>query len=101
MLIYNVTIQMNWEIHETWLQWMQEIHMPAVVGTGCFTDSRLLRVLETDETDGPTYAAQYTASTRDQYDRYIAEYSQALRQDGIEKWGSGFIAFRTLMTIVV
>lgn len=100
MLIYNVTIKVNWEIHEAWLKWMQETHMPAVVATDCFTGSILLRLLETDENEGPTYAAQYMAASRDNYEHYIAEYALALRQDGIEKWGSGFIAFRTLMTVV-
>lgn len=100
MLIYNVTIQVNWEIHEAWLKWMQEVHMPAVVDTGCFTGNRLLRLLETDETEGPTYAAQYMAGSRADYDQYLAEYANALRQDGIEKWGSNFIAFRTLMAVI-
>ena len=59
MLIYNVTVKVNWAIHDAWLIWMQHEHMQDVVATGCFTHSQLIRLLETDEEDGPTYAAQY------------------------------------------
>jgi hypothetical protein len=64
MFIYNVTIQVTWAIHEQWLEWMTTIHMPEVVATGCFSTSRLLRLVEVDETEGPTFAAQYTAASK-------------------------------------
>ena len=61
MYIYNVTIQLVWGIHEDWLQWMKTKHIPEVMATGCFTDFRFVRVLEMDETEGPTYATKYFA----------------------------------------
>ena len=59
MFIYNVTVKVDWSIHEAWVQWMLNEHMPEMIKTGCYTDSKLLRLLETDEKEGPTYAAQY------------------------------------------
>ena len=53
MLIYNITIQVNWTIHNEWLPWMQEVHIPEVMATGMFTHFRILRLLEVDESDGP------------------------------------------------
>lgn len=100
MIIYNVTIKVDWSIHEAWLRWMKEEHMPEVLATGLFEDSRLLRLLETDDTDGPTYAAQYFTSSETHYRRYIAEHAQALRQKGLEKWGDRFVAFRSVMEVV-
>lgn len=100
MLIYNVTLKVDRSIHENWLQWMKEKHMPDVMQSGCFVESRLLRLLETDDADGPTYAAQYTAENEAAYRRYIAEFATAMRQDVIRKWGDKIVAFRTLMEIV-
>jgi hypothetical protein len=97
MVIYNVTIQPDWSIHEAWLQWMKAEHMPAVVGTGCFSSSRLLRLIDIDELDGPTYAAQYEAPSIEMYQLYIDNFSDVLRQEGITKWGGHFTAFRTVM----
>jgi hypothetical protein len=100
MFIYNVTIQLSWAIHEGWLQWMQQEHMVEVVGTGCFTESRLLRLIEVDETEGPTYAAQYYAPSKASYNQYIATHAETLRKKSFEKWGNQFIAFRSVMQVV-
>ncbi|HMO31504.1 MAG TPA: DUF4286 family protein [Lacibacter sp.] len=100
MFIYNVTVKVDWAIHDAWLQWMQEVHMPEVVATGCFISSRLLRLLESDEAEGPTYAAQYTAESKAVYNRYIDSFAEELRRKAFEKWGNRFIAFRSLMQVV-
>jgi hypothetical protein len=100
MFIYNVTIHIDHSIHEAWLQWMNETHIPDVMNTGCFEKFVFVRVLETDETEGPTYAVQYYALSKAQYNRYIDLYSAKLRKDGMDKWANKFIAFRTLMEVV-
>lgn len=100
MFIYNVTIKMTWTIHEAWVAWMQQTHIPEVMETGCFTESRLVRLLDIDESEGPTYAAQYHAATRADYDRYIEQHANRLRQDAYNKWGEQFVGFRSLMQVV-
>lgn len=100
MFIYNVTIKPDWAIHDGWVQWMLQEHMPEVLATGCFTRFQLLRVLETDEKEGPTYAAQYFAESKPDYNRYIEIHSARLRQKLFDKWGDRFIAFRSLMQVI-
>ena len=100
MIIYNVTIKPDWSIHDAWVKWMKEEHIPEVLATQQFYDFKLLRLLEVDETEGPTYAAQYHAHTLENYKRYVDEFASALRQKGLEKWGDRFIAFRSVMEIV-
>jgi Domain of unknown function (DUF4286) len=100
MMVYNVTLKLDSSIHEEWLLWMKTIHMPEVMATNCFTECRLLRLLETDESDGPTYAAQYTCSSREEYDKYINEFGPTLRKASIDRWGQKFIAFRSIMELV-
>lgn len=100
MYIYNVTIQLAWSIHDKWVVWMKTKHIPEVMQTGCFADFRFVRVLDVDETEGPTYATQYMAATREHYDRYINEFAGALRQDALNEWGDQFAGFRSLMQVV-
>ena len=100
MIIYNVTVKLDWAIHEAWLAWVQEEHMSEVAATGCFTRYQLVRLLEVDEKDGPTYAAQYFANNKSDYNRYIEIFAAAIRQKAIDKWGEGFVVFRSLMQIV-
>ena len=100
MFIYNVTIKIDWSIHDAWVEWMKKEHMPEVVSTGCFTGSQLVRLLETDEKEGPTYAAQYYAAGKPDYNRYIELHATALRNDTMQKWGNQMMAFRSIMQVV-
>jgi hypothetical protein len=100
MIIYNVTIKIDWSIADVWVDWMQDIHIPEVIGTGCFVKHQFVKLLGTDEQEGPTYATQYYAETEAKLDDYIHNYAPALRQQTIDKWGDKFIAFRTLMEVV-
>lgn len=100
MIIYNVTIKLDEAIHEPWLAWLQEQHIPDVLATGCFTKATILRLLEVDDSEGPTYAIQYFAESKANYNRYIEKYAPEMRQRSFDKWGNGFIAFRSVMAVV-
>lgn len=100
MIIYNVTIKVAEPIHDAWLQWLQQEHVPEVVGTGCFTHAVITRLLETDESEGPTYAIQYHSESKALYNRYIEKFAGIMRQKSFDKWGNQFIAFRSVMQIV-
>jgi hypothetical protein len=91
---------MDWSIHDQWLAWMREIHIPEILSTGLFLDSRVMKLLETDEEDGPTYAVQFYTTSMENYHEYIASYAPVLRAKAIEKWGDKFISFRSLMVTV-
>ncbi|MBN8834207.1 MAG: hypothetical protein ABS68_02210 [Niastella sp. SCN 39-18] len=98
--IYNVTIKVTHSIHEDWLHWLKEEHVPEVTGTGCFEKARIVRLLETDDSEGPTYAVQYFANSKADYNRYIELHAANMRQKSFDKWGNQFLAFRSLMEIV-
>jgi hypothetical protein len=100
MIIYNVTIKTEHSIANIWLQWLKNEHIPEIIATGCFTKGTILRILETDDTDGVTYAVQYHSESIELYNRYIEQFADEMRKKGIDKWGNKFIAFRTLMEVV-
>jgi len=100
MIIYNVTIKVDAAIADAWLQWMIDEHAPALIATGCFTHYRLVRLLEVDDEEGPTYAVQYHAENIEAVERYRTQFAHALQQQSTQKWGDRFIAFRSLMQVV-
>ena len=100
MIIYNVTIKVNASIHYEWLSWLKQEHIPDIINTGCFTSANILRLLETDDIDGPTYAIQYFAESKALYNIYIEKYAGLMRQKSFDKWGNQFIAFRSLLEVV-
>jgi hypothetical protein len=100
MIIYNVTIKVDASIADAWLAWLLEEHIPEVMRTGCFSDKKVVRLLEVDESEGPTYAIQYSAESKADYNRYIQTHANRLRDVSYQKWGNRFIAFRSVMQVV-
>jgi hypothetical protein len=101
MFIYNVTTQISHQIHQAWLAWMQEKHIPEVMAKGCFTKFQFVRLLEVDESESVTYATQYYVESKADYNRYIEIHAAALRADAIKSWGNHAIGFRSLMQVVL
>lgn len=99
MHIYNVTINIEEEIHDTWLEWMQEVHIPDMLATGKFSSAKMCRVLVEEEMGGLTYSVQYTTDSKETLDLYYKEDANRLR--GLSKPFEGkFVAFRTELAIV-
>lgn len=100
MIIYNVTTKVSTTIQNEWLSWIKEEHIPDILNTGCFTKANILKLLETDDSEGPTYAIQYHAESKALYNLYIEKYAGPMRQKSFDKWGNQFIAFRSVMQVV-
>ena len=100
MIIYNVTTKVSSAIDEEWLRWLQAEHIPEIIATGCFTHANILRLLEIDDSEGPTYAIQYVADTKALYENYLVSFAEILRKKSFDKWGNQFISFRSVMQIV-
>lgn len=99
MIIYNVTLNVDTDVHAEWLRWMKETHIPDVMATGLFLDSRIFRVLADDD-GGITYAVQYTCADMATYERYRDEHAPRLQAETQKHYGGKFVAFRTLLEVV-
>lgn len=97
MIVYNITIKTDWIIHERWLAWMKSEMIPGILDTKLFYQSRFLRLLETEDADGPTYAVQFHAHSIADYHRYMQLFSLPHYQQAAALWGTQYIAFNTVM----
>jgi ABC-type ATPase with predicted acetyltransferase domain len=100
MYIYNVTINVDPSIHSAWLEWMNQTHIPEMLGTVKFSEARICRVLVEEETGGYTYAVQYSTPSRKMLEAYYREDASRMRQDGFDRFGEAFVAFRTELEII-
>ena len=100
MIIYNVTVKVDIDIHKNWLQWMREEHIQDVVDTECFTSCRLSRLLGQNEEDGITYSIQYLSPSMKDFHRYQARFAPDLQKEHLNRFGEKAVAFRTMMELV-
>ena len=64
MILYNVTVNIDHDVHDEWLAWMKETHIPDVMNTDCFDESRISRV-HGEEQGGLTYAIAYLCENQE------------------------------------
>ena len=100
MIVYNITTQVEPAIATAWLEWMHETHAPEILETGCFTAVRILQLLDTDPSKGPTFTAQFEAESKALYNLYVEKFASVMRERAFAKWGNRFISFRSLMKVV-
>lgn len=97
MLLYNVTVGVDKDIEEEWLQWMKEIHIPNVLKTGMFVDHRMYKVLH-DQDDGTiSFSIQYFATSIEHVQQYLEVFAPVLIEEHKRKFANKHVAFRTLL----
>ena len=99
MILYNVTVSIDQSVHQDWLQWMRETHIPEVLATGCFLESRLSRI-QGEEEGGVTFSVMYLAPSQEKYDEYQQVYAPKLQADHTQRYIGKFAAFRTVLQVV-
>jgi hypothetical protein len=96
MFIYNVTVNIDEEAQDEWLQWMRQVHIPDVMKSGCFVSSRILKVLHVNDT-GSTYSIQYSFNEMADIERYMEKFAKRLQDEHRARYGERYTAFRTVL----
>lgn len=99
MILYNVTVSVDPSVVEDWLNWMRSNHIPDVMATGCFVESRISRV-NGDEEGGETYAITYLAPSQEKMDEYRDVHAPLLQKDHSDRFAGRFAAFRTFLSVI-
>ena len=98
-IIYSVTVKIDNEVQDDWLEWMKTVHIPDVMNTGYFLENRICRVIgETD--DGTSYNIQYVCNSMKDLHEYQVKHAPALQKDHTERYEGRFVAFRTLLDMI-
>jgi hypothetical protein len=99
MILYNVTVSIDPEISDEWLQWMRSNHIPDVMATNCFKESRISRI-QGEEEGGVTYSIMYLCASEELMNEYQNVHAPALQKDHADKYSGRFAAFRTFLTVI-
>ncbi len=99
MILYNVTLNVDSNIHKEWLDWMQKVHIPEVIATGHFLKYKICKLLRASE-EGVTYSIQYFLTSSKQLHQYQVQHAPALQKEHTERYGERVVAFRSLLEVV-
>lgn len=99
MYIYSVTVNIAAHLADDWLSWMKEKHIPDVIKTGCFVDSKICKLLFVED-QGQTFSVQYQFLEMADIEKYQKEFAPALQADHKARYGENYSAFRTLLEVL-
>ena len=99
MYIYNITLNIDDTIHDEWIKWMEEIHIPKVMATGKFIKALMSQVLVKEDMGGITYSVQFTCQSKELLIQYYEQDAPLLRKEFDQKYQNRYGAFRTEMKI--
>ena len=96
MILYSVTIILQASIESEWLDWMSRVHVPDVLRTGCFSECRIYKVIDSQSNE-PTYMLQYVCRSLEEYHRYRDNFAPALQKDHSDRFAGRFRASRQIL----
>lgn len=99
MFIYNVTTNIEEDVHDEWVEWMKNIHIPAMLATEKFEGATMSKVDVVESMGGITYSVQYKIQDKATLERYFEEDAEQLKAQ-TQLFEGKFVSFRTEMEIV-
>lgn len=99
-IIYNVTINIEESVHDKWLAWMKDKHIPDMLATEKFSAAKMCKVLVDEDMGGVTYSVQYSCRNIDTLKKYYQENAVKMRADSAKLFPNKFVAFRTEMELI-
>jgi hypothetical protein len=97
MFLYNVTVGIDKDVEQEWLQWVKDEHIPNVMDTGMFFDYKIYKVLHDQEEGSVSYSVQYFAHTINHITLYFEKFAPALLEQHRMRFRDKHVAFMTLL----
>lgn len=97
MFLYNVTVGIDKDVEQEWLQWIKSEHIPKVMSTGLFIENKIYKVLHDQGEGTVSYSIQYFAKTIDHVTLYFDKYAPALLNEQRTRFRDKHVAFMTLL----
>lgn len=83
---YEVRVALDPSRGDAFEAWMRGHHVPAVLGSGCFTGAHFERLA------AGQYRTRYAAATAEDLERYLADHAAGLRADFAARFGEAQVA---------
>jgi hypothetical protein len=100
MIIYNITTLVSWPVHDDWKQWLLNELIPELMATQLFSNYQVVRLMEVNEDEGPTYALQMYLNNADDFNTYRDKHLPSFLNKEKIAWGDYATSFASLMEVI-
>ncbi|TNE70876.1 DUF4286 family protein [bacterium] len=95
-MIYSVTITVQADLVNSWLNYMQKKHIQEVIDTGCFSHAKIYQ----SEEELHTFRIDYFAHSKEDLDIYFERFAEHLRADHVAHFPNGLKVSRAIWTSI-
>ena len=101
MILYNITVNVQKEVEQRWVQWMKDTHIPEVMDTGFFIEFRFYRLLMEDSSGGTNFSIQFFVESMDKLNQYLENHAPRLQEDHQKQFKEQQVSFRSILEEVI
>jgi Domain of unknown function (DUF4286) len=99
MIVYNETLIVEADIYHEWLEYMKQIHIPAVMATGYFNSYKILNVIDSPN-EGVTTCIQYNTDSEEKFAQFYNQHLHSLHTTHNQQFENKFVLYNTLMETI-
>jgi len=100
MFIFNTTYLVSDKVHDTWLKWVKEEHIPFMMNSTLFTQPQVARVITSAKEDGTSFSVQFHVRDMQTLKIWNKEFSLLFQNKCSGKFGSEVVFFTTVLELV-
>jgi hypothetical protein len=97
MILYNITVNIEPHIKNSWLDYVRNIYVPSVMATNLFVDHRIFKLLNDSSESGLTYSIQFYSNTLSEAEQYIGEHAQEITSLHNQRFRHQQVSFMTML----
>lgn len=100
MIIYNTTYSVSDKVYGSFLKWVKEKHIPQMLASGYFSESRLSRVLSDEGQEGTSISVQLTAENISAVNKWREQYGDLFEMEISSLFSVDVLYFATFLEII-
>jgi L-rhamnose isomerase len=100
MLIFNTTYLVSDDVHESWLEWVREQHIPFMLDSTYFSHPQVARVITSAKQDGTSFSVQFHIQDMHTLKLWNKEYNSLFQENCSKQFGTEVIFFTTVLELV-
>jgi hypothetical protein len=100
MIIYNTTYSVSDKVYGSFLKWVKEKHIPQMISSGYFSESKLSRVLTDEDQDGNSISLQLTAESVNAVSKWREQYGDLFEMEISSLFSVNVLYFSTFLEII-
>ncbi len=97
MILYNMTINIDLDIQEDWMAWMQDLYIPGLLTSTMVKDKKFYRLLTEVEGNGPTYSLQLFFDNMEDFEQYDQHVFNPQLELMYAQYQGRFVEFRSIL----